>query len=302
MIKLGVVDFDSSHSVEFIRRINHKDIAEEQWVHGAEVIMGCSYPSEVTDDQTVESYVAAAKEMGVEIVESEDDMIGRVEGVLLLSDDGDTHYERALTFIEAGVPMFIDKPLTYSVDQAKDLIETAAEKGVPIFSSSSLRYAPEVVSVAGGEACGGIVSAATFSPAKPQKHHAGLWYYGIHAVETLYALMGPGCEAVRCVSTETSDMVMAEWTDGRLAAVHGMRASTHAFGFTAWGEKGIVQKTVDARYIYRELLKKVIEMFQTGEPPVPPSETLELITFLDAAVRSAREESRRVRLADYDDE
>jgi hypothetical protein len=40
MIRLGLIDFDTSHAVEFTKRLNHVDIPEDQWVYGAKVILG----------------------------------------------------------------------------------------------------------------------------------------------------------------------------------------------------------------------------------------------------------------------
>src|ERR1051326_4920351 len=150
MIKLGILDFDTSHVVEFTKRLNHKDIAEEQWVEGAEVVIACPGESKIMPERIPE-YTKAMKALGVPLVEKPEDMIGKVEGMLIESQEGGPHLERARPFLEAGIPCFVDKPFACSTDDARKMVELAAKKKVPIFSSSSLRYSPELVKFMDGE-------------------------------------------------------------------------------------------------------------------------------------------------------
>jgi predicted dehydrogenase len=298
MIKIGIVDADSSHAPEFTRRINHVDIDEDQWVDGARVV--ACYPgySEAVSDAKSKNrqYTQAMVDYGVEMVESPEELIGRIDAVIVASDDGRRHYAPARMFIEEGLPTFVDKPMACSLANAVELAELAEERGVPLYSGSSLRYASEVVEVASGEAIGGVVGADTISPSKMTVEGIpGLMYYGIHGVETLYTLMGPGCESVHAVESTYGILVAGKWSDGRLGSVRGFVEGAAGFGFRAVGESGTRQEMVGGRYIYRELLKRVIAMFETGESPIDVHETLEIIAFIEAALQSA-ETGRRVSL------
>ena len=296
MINLGVVDFDTSHVVAFTQRLNHIGVPEEQWVDGAKIVVGCSGES-IMSPELIPEYTRAMKEFGVELVEKPEDIIGKVDGVLVESVDGSVHYERAKPFIEAGLPTFVDKPFTCSLKDAEALAELAEKKGVPLFSSSSLRYALEVVALKEKEGeVGRVVGADTYSPASLHPRNPGLFNYGIHGVETLYALMGPGCEAVRSASTEGVDVVMGLWKDGRVGTFRGTRAGAHSYGFTAFCEKSVQSAAIDAGYIYRELLKRIVEMFQTGKPPIDISETVEIVAFIKAADQSAKQGGEKVSL------
>src|SRR5262245_34989248 len=144
MIKLGVLDFDTSHVVEFTRRLNHKDIAEDQWVDGAEVVIGCPGESKIMPERIPE-YRQAMEKLGVPLVAKPEDMIGKVDGMLIESQEGTPHLERARPFLAAGIPCFIDKPFACSFADAHKIVDLAAEHKVPVFSASSLRYAPELV-------------------------------------------------------------------------------------------------------------------------------------------------------------
>ncbi|MFQ6096724.1 MAG: Gfo/Idh/MocA family protein [Armatimonadota bacterium] len=297
MIRLGIVDFDTSHVVQFTMRLNHVEIDEEQWVDGAQVVMGCPGTSAILEQERIDEYTEKLRGFGVELVDRPEDMIGKIDGVLIESVDGSVHRDRALPFLEAGIPTWVDKPFTCSLEHARELADLAAAKGVPLFSSSSLRYGLEVVETVSDEKIGDIVGAEAYSPASLHPRNPGLFHYGIHAVEPLYALMGPGCEAVWCVFTEGAEVVTGLWKDGRIGCVRGTRAGAHAYGFTAWGEKGVRQSSINAAYIYRELLKKIVETFQTGKSPVDIAETVEIVAFIEAALKSKERGGEKVALA-----
>lgn len=290
MIRIGMVDVDSSHAPEFTRRINHCGIDEEQWVDGARVVAAYpGYSAAVADAENKNrQYTQVLLDCGVEMVDSPEALVGMVDAAIVVSDDGRRHFAPAKMLIERGVPTFVDKPMTCSLAEAIELAELAAERDVPLFSASSLRYSPEVVEVASGEAVGRVVGADTLSPSKVAVEGVpGLMYYGIHAVEILYTLMGPGCESVAALESPLGILVAGRWRDGRLGGVRGFVEGVAGFGFRAVGETGTRQELVSAQYIYRELLKRVIAMFESGEPPRDIRETLEMIAFIEAALESA---------------
>jgi virulence factor len=291
MIRLGIVDFDSSHSIEFTKRLNHKAIGEEQWVEGAQVVVGCALPSGITEQEQIDRYAKTfSEELGVPLVTRPEEMIGKIDAVLIEAVDGSVHLERARPFLEAGIPTYVDKPFACSVRDARALIDLAERKKVPIFSSSSLRYAPEVQNLkTDGYHAGAVVGCDAYSPASTHPRNPGLFHYGIHGVETLFAVMGPGCETVWAVSEPGVDVVTGRWKDGRVGTLRGTRAGSHSYGFTAFCEKKVVPVTVSTQYIYRELLKKIVQMFQTGKSPLDPQETLEIVAFIEGALNSGRE-------------
>ena len=288
MIKLGILDFDTSHCVEFTRRLNHIGKDEEQFVEGAKIVIGCPGESKLSPER-IEGFTKQMKDYGVQLVDKPADMIGKVDGMLVEAVDGTVHYERAKPFLEAGIPCFVDKPYACSVDDAKKIADLAAKKKLPLFSSSSLRYAPEVVEYVGDAKHGKIAGCITYGPASlsnvPERN-AGLFHYGIHAVEMLYTLMGPGCKRVTCTHEKGVDVATGTWADGRVATVRGTRAPSSGFGFTAFAEKSVKAAEVGTKFIYRELLKKVVEMFKTGKSPLDIAETIEIVAFIEAANKS----------------
>jgi hypothetical protein len=297
LIRIGIIGFDTSHAIEFTKRINHVDISEDQWVYGAKVTVGYpGGPSNFADENIIAQRTQLLKEFGVKIVDSAEEIIGEVDAVMLEQQEGELHFKSAKPFIENRIPLFIDKPFTCSVADAKKIFELAYSYETPVFSASSLRYALEIQSLKSRRDLGEVLGAETYSPAILHPKNPGLFNYGIHGVEMLYAIMGVGCETVRCFHKDDWDVVVGIWRDKRIGVFRGMRKGPHSYGFTAFYENSIVSSSIDTRYIYRELLKKVIEMFQTRKMPIDPEETIEIIAFLEASLKTTLENSREVHL------
>jgi virulence factor len=293
MIKLGIVDCDTSHVLQFTMRHNHipvakGGIAEDQWVDGCKVVMAYPGTSKVMDQKTIDERAKQLKKWGVKIVEKPQDMIGKIDGVLIESNQGSQHLKHARVFMKAGLPCYIDKPFTNSASDALKIRDLAAKHNVPFFSSSSLRYAPECV--AAKAELGQIFGVDAWSPASLHPASPGLAHYGIHGVEILFTLMGAGCEAVSCAFNKgIGEVNTAQWSDGRVGVMRGTRQGAHAYGFVAWGEKEVRTSGINTSYIYRELCKQQAQLFMTGQPPIDINETIELVCFMDAALESSKQ-------------
>ncbi len=297
VIRIGLVGFDTSHVVQFTMRLNQVGIEEEQWVEGAKIVAGFPGTSKITDEDTVAEYTETVVGYGVEPVDAPEELIGQVDAVMVEFQSGSVHLEYARPFLEAGLPVFVDKPFTCSVADARELAELAAENDVPVFSSSSLRYALEIQQLKAEQAqTGEILGAMAYSPASLHPENPGLFHYGIHAVETMYALMGQGCQEVWCTYEAGAEVVVGRWEDERIGSIRGTRAGTHGYGFTVWCENEMRGCQIDASVIYRELLKQIVGMFESGNAPLNIEESIEIVAFIEAAAKSAQFDGRSTSL------
>jgi predicted dehydrogenase len=289
--KVGIIGLDTSHSVAFTKSLNAADPSPE--FKGYRVV--AAYPKGSADIESstkrLAGYTDEVKQLGVEIVGSIEDLLKRVDVVLLETNDGRPHLEQALPVLKAGKRMFIDKPVAGSLRDALAIYKAAERYKVPVFSSSSLRYMESVQEVVKGK-IGAVVGADTFSPATLEKTHPDLFGYGIHGVEMLFAIMGTGCKQVVRVNNEGTDVVVGTWNDGRVGVFRGTRTGKHDYGGTAYGEKGF--QTLGPFKGYDALLLQIIGFFRTGIPPVSPQETLEIYTFMEAADESKRRKGAAV--------
>ena len=283
--RIGIIGLDTSHSIAFTKEFNAPDAGNE--LGGYKVV--AAYPkgsSEIESSYSrIPKYTKQVKEMGVTIVNSIDELLKLVDVVLLETNDGRLHLEQALPVLKAGKTMFIDKPMTASLSDAIVIFNKAKQYKVPVFSSSSLRYMESAQAAANGE-MGKIVGASTVGPASLEKTHPDLFWYGIHAVEILYTVMGTGCTSVVRAHTDSTDVVVGIWKDGRLGTVRGTRSGKSGYSGMAFGENGNIK--LGPYPGYKPLLIEIAKFFQTKIVPVNPDETLELLAFMEAADESKK--------------
>lgn len=291
--RVGIIGLDTSHSVAFTKSLNGPNAGPE--FGGYKVV--AAYPKGSNDIESsvkrIPGYVEEVKKLGVEIVDSVDELLKKVDVVLLETNDGRPRLEQAMKVIKAGKPMFIDKPVAASLSDTISIYAAAKQNNVPIFSSSSLRYMESVQDVVKGKV-GAVLGADTFSPATLEKSHPDLFWYGIHGVEILFSVMGPGCKEVSRVHTNDTDIVVGIWNDGRVGTFRGTRTGTHDYGGTVYGAKGNV--CLGPFKGYDNLLVQIIDFFKTGKAPVRPEETLDIYAFMEAADESKRKNGAVVSL------
>lgn len=278
--KVGIIGLDTSHAVAFTKTLNAADAAA---VYGGYKVV-TAYPKGSNDIQSsverIPGYIEEVKKLGVEIVDSIADLLTKVDFVFLETNDGRLHLGQALQVLKAGKPMFIDKPIAASLADAQAIFAAAKKYNTPVFSSSSLRYTEGIADIAKGK-IGKVLGAETFSPAKYEKTHPDLFWYGIHGVETLFAVMGTGCKTVTRIHTPDTDVVVGVWADGRIGSFRGTRTGKSDYGGRVFGEKGNV--TLGEFKGYNPLLEQIIRFFESGKVPVQPEETLEIAAFMEAA-------------------
>ncbi len=291
--KVGIIGLDTSHAIAFTRILNDPEAKPE--VAGCRVVV--AYPKGSPDIESstrrVPMYTEQIKELGVEIVDSIDELIKRVDCVLLETNDGRPHLEQALPVIKAGKPLFIDKPVAGSLKDAVAIFAAAEQAGVPVFSSSSLRFAPGAQEIRGG-AIGDVLGCDAYSPCSLESTHPDLFWYGIHGVETLFTVMGTGCESVARASSADFDLVTGTWQDGRIGTFRGIRKGKSGYGGTAFGSQAV--RPIGPYGGYEPLVVEIVKFFRTRQPPVSAEETLEIYAFMEAADESKRRGGAPVKL------
>ena len=190
--------------------------------------MVAGYPGGSPDVQSsasrVKGYTDTLRDKyGVEIVDSIETLCQKVDGVLLESVDGRPHLAQVRPVIAAKKPVFIDKPMAGSLADVLEIFRLAKESNVPCWSSSSLRFAPSVVAMGTSEAVGKVLGCEAFSPCSLEPHHPDLYWYGVHGVEILFTIMGPGCETVQRAQTTNYELVVGVWKDGRIGTYRGLQ-------------------------------------------------------------------------------
>ncbi len=297
LVRVGIIGLDTSHVSAFTRLLNAAKPRPE--FAGFKVVAAFpgGSPDVPASANRVEGFTKDLRDkLGVEIVPSIEALLPKVDVVLLESVDGRPHLKQIEAVLKAGKPVFVDKPVAGNLADAVALYELAAKHKVPVFSTSGLRFSPAVRSLRDNPKVGKILGCATYGPCEIEPHHPDLFWYGIHGVESLFTILGPGCETVTRTHTKGTDLVVGVWKDGRIGTYRGIRSGKGVFGAIAFGDKGVVEGGAFGGY--EPLLTEIVTFFRTGKPPVSPEETLEIYTFMQAADVSKARGGVPVKLAE----
>lgn len=292
-LRLGIIGLDTSHVTAFTELLNNPKAKDH--VPGARVVAAfkggsADIPSSIN---RVDGYTATLRDKyGVKICDTIEQLCGEVDAVLIESVDGRPHLAQARIVIAAKKPLYIDKPLAGTLRDALEIFRLAEAAGVPLFTSSSLRFAKDTQAVRAGS-LGKVVSAETTSPATIDEHHPDLFWYGVHGCESLFTVMGTGCETVERRQTASGKIeVTGQWKGGRT----GTFREDAKYGGKATGEKG--EAPAGSFDGYAPLVVEIVKFFQTQKSPVPAAETIELFAFMEAADESKRQGGKPVSIAE----
>lgn len=288
--KVGIIGLDTSHSIAFTK-VLHENAGNDTY-KGYQVTAAYPFGSKTIKSSAdrIPGYIEEIQKYDVEIVDSISALLDKVDVVLLETNDGRLHLEQALEVFQSGKRMFIDKPIAASLEDVAAIFEASEKFNIPVFSASSLRYINGVKDLDLSK----VLGAHTYSPAVIETTHPDLFWYGIHGVETLFTVMGTGCDSVVRVHNDDTDVVVGTWKDGRIGTFRGTRTGKHEYGGTVFTKSGNV--TLGPYAGYEPLLKGIVKYFETGKVPVSPEETLEIFAFMEAAEESKRQGGKSVTL------
>ncbi len=295
LLRVGIIGLDTSHAIKFTQIMRNPAWKEK--------MLGCRvvavFPEGSRDIESsvsrVPKYTQTMREMGVEIVDSIDALLGKVEVVMLETNDGRPHLEQALPVLRSGKRLFIDKPVAGTLVDTIAIFELARHYKVPIFSSSALRYGENVQEVRAGKQ-GKVIGCDTYSPCPLEPNHPDLFWYGIHGLESLFTVMGTGCQSVTRSTSSGTDVLVGTWEDGRIGTFRGIRDGKRGYGGTVFTTEGT--SAVGSYDGYEPLVVEIVKFFRSGVSPVEDSETLEIYAFMEAADESKRRGGTPVKLSE----
>ncbi len=280
IFRLGVIGVDSSHLPEFTRRIKALNESGE-----SRCKVTALWDPGNHDLPNAPTWKKQAEEMGVSPIASCDAMLDQVEGVLVLAVNGNKHAALARAALERGLPTYIDKPLTCDLNQARQLLAMARKSSARCYSASSLRFAAEIESIKRG-ALGKLHAIDAFGPGELHESMAGLFFYGVHTIDMVDAIWGPGVKRVSAIHMSDRDLLDLEYNDGRYARLRMERKGSYDFGATVHGEKGLTQFKVDFADVYNRLVKGMVRFFAGGPAPAAMRDIVENVAVMEAGNQS----------------
>jgi len=247
MIRIGLLDLDTSHPRAFTRIL--------RTMPGVDVTALCD-----RHDVWPEGYDAAfAAEEHIPVVCARpEELLDHVDAVMIHAVNWDRHVDSALTFLRAGMPVLIDKPIAGSVRDCERLLEAEARYGTLIYGGSSLRYAGEVTAMR--TRVEGRYRLLTVLASGP----GDFFSYGIHTTEMLQGCIGTGIRSVRCVADHRAPMFMLRYADGFNALLQ-LQTPRYEWWMAASTDTGLETATINVDRLYEPFLRNFIALLR-GEP------------------------------------
>jgi len=324
-IKVGVIGLDNYQAVAFTYLFQRAE--EDEALSGIEVV--CAFPGGSPDiEESVKGlprWVERFEKMEIELVDSIDVLLEKVDAVLLMSLDGRAHLEQVTPVLKAGKPVYVGRPLAASLDDAIEIFRRAREHRAPIFSCSQHRFVPGFIGMRDHPEVGQVLGCSVYGGLVTEPHHEHFFWHGVHSAETLFTIMGPGCVSVTCTSTPQFDLVTGVWKDGRIGTYRAIREGAIKYSGIVFGDKGILRAgnygygvpltwtpakgekssapngehwiAPKGEYMgYKGVAIEIARFFKTGKPPVTAEQTTEIFAFLEAAHESRRQDGAPVKL------
>ena len=220
-----------------------------------------------------------------------EEMVGKVDAVIVATDNGNEHTDRCRPFVEAGIPMFIDKPLVNTEEDLRTFCRWR-EEGAKFISSSCMRYAKEYeLYYVNHDELGKLMYIC--SPMSKIYET-----YGIHALEAMYPLLGKGFVSVRNTGSYEQPLVHIKHESGcNVNIAQGIgQAGAGMLLIGTHGAKYL--QLTDSYYAFKKQLDLFARWLRTGEEPFPFKETVELMKLVIAGLRSREQGGREVFLSE----
>lgn len=288
-LRIGIIGLDTSHAEQFTMRLN--DAANPNHIPGGRVVAAVPAGSPDVEDSRsrIEGYTATVRgKFGVKIMDDIPELCASVDAVMVLSLDGRPHLDQVRQVVSMKKPAFLDKPVAASLKDAVEIYKTADAAGVPLFSASSVRWYPGVIEVATADTSR-LIGAISYGPAPLLAHHPDLFFYGIHATEALFTVMGPGCVSVTRAGSPAATVATGIWESGAIGTLHAIHLrpmDAKDYKLIRFGEARIIEQ--QSQGDYTPMLREIVKFFQTQVPPVSAADTLEIYGFMEAVEESKR--------------
>ena len=280
LIRIGIIGAENSHTTNLAKMFNIEKLfpgVELQYVWG----------------ETDEYAQKAAKDGHIpHIVKDPNEMLGKIDALIVDQSHAKFHLEPAIPFIKAGIPTFIDKPFCYRVDEGRKFLKLAEDLGTPVTSFSTAAVNEQTYDIKKQvEEAGQINHMVCFGPVDIDSQWGGVFFYGVHLVDTLSVIFGDfNIEKVRITRNERHAVADLAFKSGMLATLIFM-TQTYAFKYLAETKKGILElksRVEEAKPSIHYV--EMVEMFRTGKEPRTHESILYSMSVLEALEKSVESE------------
>lgn len=229
------------------------------------------------------------KDNSVELLGSPAEVVEKSDCVVVLSPNNpERHWDLCQEALVSGKPVYVDKTFAPDAATAAKLVEMAVKSGTPMFTTSALRFVPEI-----GEFLNGIGREHP-AQAVSVRGPSSFAVYGVHVIEPLVMLLGRGAQQVTYFGDGRFMQFGVNYADGRIGGFSlfepgcamGERWCAQPFDASVIFGDGTAAYRFTADNMFRDLADAVCEFFEGGPSPAPFEDTLEVMALIEAGRRA----------------
>ncbi|KAF0234805.1 MAG: hypothetical protein FD181_3605 [Prolixibacteraceae bacterium] len=279
-IRIGIIGAENSHTAGFGKLFNI-----DKKYPGVEV----KYVWGETD-----AFAKSAMEKGniPNQVKDPNEMLGKIDALIVDHRHAKFHLEPAITFIKEGIPTFIDKPFCYRAAEGKEFLQLAKKLGTPVTSYSSIAQSAATFNIKEQvESLGKITQVIRTGNADFDSQYGGIFFYGIHIVEPLMYVFGENIQEVKVSRNGKYGNASLRFSSGLFATLIFKAKANGWETYVETGDKLIELKSRVEETDPPKNYADMVEMFRTGKEPRPHQSILNGVCVLEALEKSGQTEN-----------
>jgi predicted dehydrogenase len=282
-LRVALIGLDTSHAVEFPRRMQAPDCPAGDRVPGLRAVTCLRFETPFQDARGLDLRQEQLEAWGVRVTTSFEQAVADCDAIMIEINDAAPHVQWFERCASLGKPVFLDKPLADTVAGGRRILQAAARAGTRFFSSSSLRFVAELE-----ESCGRVPAprrAGLYGPLGRAPAGSSIVWYGVHAFEMLERAMGRGARTVRAMGDASDAVFLVDYGERRCGVVE-LTEGAYVYGGSLRAEREGSAFTVDTAGMYSALLRRIQAFFGGGPAPASPEDALEVLAMLEAAEKA----------------
>lgn len=278
-MRIGIIGAENSHTVAIAKIIN-----VDKLIKGFTI-------DYVWGETKAFAEKAAADGKIPNIVAKTDQMLGKIDALVVDHRHPKYHLEPAIPYIKAGIPTFIDKPFCYRVKEGKTFLELAKKHKTPVTSFSIIPDQQSFKDFCKSlkKEAGTVLAGSSYGPCDIKSKWGGIFFYGIHQVEMILKAFGYNISKVLVVQNGNGSTGQLIYDDGKIVTMDLIKKGCHTFGISAVGTKKIIKEPIVMDKLqYLSGMKRFTKMFKTGQEPEIYDEMLKPVAILEAMEKSIK--------------
>ncbi len=252
MIRLGIIGTDSTHAEAILKSAIKYDQVSIEAIYGE---------SEASAERLLKNYNLSCP------ILSPQDMIGKVDGVMITLRDGTTHLKAVRPLFGHDIALWIDKPFTVSVPDASELVNAINQYNIPYSGGSCVKMASGIQKLKQEyeriktQCLSGYMSFQI----KLDSPYSGIHFYSHHLIECVLEVFGCGVQSVLAKRSANSLAAIVQYHDFHVILNFGVERNPIYGG--VFGTESSFMTEINLDNTHERQFEEFLDVIKTGRSP-----------------------------------